>query len=357
MSLIDRARSEYTTWIASVAEVVVTARSRVSRQQVVRLEEAAANSFVLRMGSASEKGVLPDAQFSLGEAGEDPPLPDAWPPALKGARLEVELRAARFLERPLELPRRASEFLDAMVRSQLDRLTPWTASEAVVSWSTPEDIGNDRIKVNVIAAPKARLSPLIQLVEDWGVGSLTLNVRPDDAPAGVSSVRVLERRFDGTLDVTRVRRTLSMVLLGAAAVAALTFVVGDFVGGRLDAEQQQLTARIGERRSAMRLGASTSGDAAQNVLARRKRATPSTVMAIEALSAVLPDDTYVTELRVEKDKLQVVGITQDAPALVKLLEQSPQFSRATFFAPTTRAANDPGERFHVEARLQPSFGP
>ena len=51
---------------------------------------------------------------------------------------------------------------------------------------------------------------------------------------------------------------------------------------------------------------------------------------LEALSHALPDGTYVTELRITGDKVQVVGMTQDAPTLIRLIERSPQFADATF---------------------------
>jgi len=81
------------------------------------------------------------------------------------------------------------------------------------------------------------------------------------------------------------------------------------------------------------------------------------VIVLEMLSQILPDHTYVTELRIEGNKLRLTGITRDAPSLIGLIEQSPRFTRATFFAPTTRSPSDSGERFHIEAQIQPLVSP
>ena len=81
------------------------------------------------------------------------------------------------------------------------------------------------------------------------------------------------------------------------------------------------------------------------------------MIVLEVLSQILPDHTYVTELRVEGDKLRLVGLTRDAPGLIRLMEQSPHFTRATFFAPTTRSPGEPGEHFNIEARIEPVYTP
>ena len=143
-------------------------------------------------------------------------------------------------------------------------------------------------------------------------------------------------------------------IICTALAAAASLLISVYVGNLLSAEQQELQRKIAQRRASLRLN--QPNDSAQTLLARRKQASPSSVMVLESISRVLPDTTYATELRVEGDKMQVVGLTQDAPSLIRLIEQSPQFTRATFFAPTTRGQNDPGERFHIEAHITPYFG-
>jgi general secretion pathway protein L len=122
----------------------------------------------------------------------------------------------------------------------------------------------------------------------------------------------------------------------------------------LDAEQQALSKKIAARRAALRTGPDFALSA-QRMLERRKQSTPSSVIVLEALSQILPDHTFVTEFRVEGDKVQLVGVTRDAAALIGLIEQSPHFTRATFYAATTRTAGDAGERFHIEAHIKPIF--
>ena len=75
----------------------------------------------------------------------------------------------------------------------------------------------------------------------------------------------------------------------------------------------------------------------------------------KVLSQALPDDTYLTELRVADGKLEITGVTREAASLIQIIEQTDQFKNATFFAPTTRAPLEVGEQFHIEAQIVPYF--
>ena len=136
-------------------------------------------------------------------------------------------------------------------------------------------------------------------------------------------------------------------------MAVVSIGVSSIAADSLDSEQQALSSKITARRAAMRLG--QDGGGALRMLERRKQTTPASVIVLEALSKVLPDHTFVTELRIEGGKVQVTGLTRDAPSLIRLIEQSPHFEHAAFFAPSTQSPGEPGERFHIEARIKPHF--
>ena len=83
----------------------------------------------------------------------------------------------------------------------------------------------------------------------------------------------------------------------------------------------------------------------QRTLEQRKFDIAPTVIVIENLAQVLPDDAYVTTLQVDGNKMRITGVARNAAALIELMERSTRFSQATFSAPTTRSPSDPGEPF------------
>jgi general secretion pathway protein L len=334
---------------------MVAALGRIMSPRKVRLVEEADNAFAIQAGT---RNVVERVQIDGGHVVGR--LPEDVAAILRGSRLELVLRPDPFLFRPLELPRRAAEFLAGVVRAQIDRLTPWSAEEAVFGWSAPTELGTDRVAVTVAATARAKVAPYIQALSELGAQSIAVFADPQGAVAGVAPIKVLEHERSGVLDVDRIRRGLAAVLLLAVVLAGAAASADFIIGGNLASSQAELARKITERRAAIRSGAETGVDSAagaERLLERRKHANPSAVIVIEALSQILPDHTYVTELRIEADKLRLIGVTQDAPSLIRLIEQSSHFTRATFFAPTTRSPSDPGERFHIEARIEPVFGP
>jgi general secretion pathway protein L len=155
--------------------------------------------------------------------------------------------------------------------------------------------------------------------------------------------------------VRRLRRKLVALLVVAGAAFAVSAGAAMVVGNDLEAQRFDLERRIAMRRADLISGRGSIADEALAGLDARKRATPAGVIVLEALSQTLPDDTYLSELRIEGAKVQIAGLTRDAPALIRLIEQSQHFTHATFFAPTTRAPTDNRERFHIEAHIEPTF--
>jgi general secretion pathway protein L len=371
MSMLSTITGGFSRWVESVARSIDGLVDRYRSRRLIRLIENDDGTFTFQIADTAGKsvtwltkrrpwrprkrantpGMLAPVGSRIVDGALTESLPVDWMTALRGSRVEVVLHPRRFLFRPLELPRQAVDFLEGIVRAQIDRLTPWHANDAVFGWTSPLE-ADDRIKLSVVATARSMVSPYVSSLTGLGTNSVSVSTT---MPPDAGLVTVLTTRAQNEAGAGRLRRLLAVVILASGIAALASFTLGAVVVESLDAELADVSHKIAARRVAMRLGDGPGANSAQRALTQRKQTTPSSVLVLEALSKILPDHTYVTELHIEGDRLQLVGITRDAPSLIELIERSAQFTRATFFAPTTQAPGDPGERFHIEARIKAEF--
>jgi len=340
------------SWMDRVAAGLSRFGEMTRRGRRIELTEQDDGAFLVaewRKGAAHSLGE-PSLRLEQNRFAE--PMPERTGALLARSRVDVVLAPSRFIFRTLELPRGASHFLEGVVRSQIDRLTPWSASDAVFGWSAPVDTSADRIAIAVAATSSALVAPIVQALVAARVNQFRMSTRAGDE--GAPAIPVFAQRSDRENGARRLRRGLvvGLGLSGFAFAASLCAWV--VVGGANEARLADLQNQIAERRSALLNRRGSATEQAVQALQARKRTTPSAVMTLEALAKTLPDDTHLTELRIEDSKVEIAGLSADAPALIRLIEQSRRFTQATFSAPTV-AAPGGGESFHIEARIEPSF--
>lgn len=358
MKPLETARTAFWQWLDQVAEAMLAVIARFASKRSVRLVEKAHGRFAVLGADNREPAALAGAELQFQDGtivGERSPQVEA---ALRGGDVELVLQSDRFVFKPLELPARAAEFLDGVVRAQIDRLTPWDANQAAFGYSTPVEAGTDRIVVTVAATAKAMLAPILNAFTSLGARSVTILAASPQAPSDAPVIAVMEENVARVLDLRVARKMLLAILAVAFVIAATANIAASIIDGRLQSRQDQLARRISQYRAAALNARNAPGDPktlAERALVQRKNGLPSPVIALEILSQILPDNTYVTELRIEADKLRLTGVTRDAPRLIRLIEQTRHFSRATFFAPITRSPTDTGDRFNIEARMEPNF--
>src|SRR5262249_61719244 len=105
-------------WIDSIAGTIAGLLERLASPRVIRLVESGAGTFMLEQGDKAPAAGAPGDLVCIAEDGRLSPISESLAAAVTGSRVELLLDPSRLLFRPLELPARACEFLDGIVRSQ-----------------------------------------------------------------------------------------------------------------------------------------------------------------------------------------------------------------------------------------------
>ena len=346
MTLVAKIAQFVTQWLDVVAETI-SARTRTRKARRIVLVEGEDSLLLVRDGPAN----FPSFRFA--SDGAALALPEPWLQTIRGAAVVLILSPARAVTRSLDLPTRGIDFLQGIIRSQIDRITPWSVDEAVFQHGQPRTLNDDQVSVTVVATSRSALKPLVQPFLACGAIRVETVIQPPDEEPLTLHVE----RAKGRGETVRLRQALAIGLGGGILGAMLSIGLGGYLIQLYNDQLGETQRRIAKHRAMISQKESRGRDSPLDLMLRRRQSSPFVVLVLEDLSALLPDNTFVTELRIEGDKLQLKGFTQDSLALIRLLERSPHFVNAGFFAPTTRTAGEAGERFNLETQVKTRFGP
>ncbi|WP_315700754.1 MULTISPECIES: PilN domain-containing protein [unclassified Bradyrhizobium] len=283
-------------------------------------------------------------------------LPGELARSAQRAFVMLELGSEEIVSRRMSVPAQARELLPGIVRNQIERLSPWRATQACYGFDVQDSAEPNHLDVRVLITPRA-------VVDDARHRMAALGLHVDavvagGASAGAANGITLWSRLadaDGTR-LIRLRWIIGGAMAAAVGLAVVLNVWAFMAAAAADAESGEIVAEIARLQRQVKGTYSpqsiASLPAAERAWALKETSLVSAIV-IEALSRVLPDSAYLTELNIDGSTVRIAGIATDAPALIAPLEQSGQFKDVHFYAPTTRSADGARFIFHIEARVEP----
>jgi general secretion pathway protein L len=229
----------------------------------------------------------------------------------------IALPAERVLRKTLDLPLAAETELADLLRFELDRQTPFSPEQACYDYRvSARDRQSGRIKLEMAVAPRDAVERALSIAADWGLEPDFVTAVGDEEadPAFDLSGRAPPNGFGGRAVLTGLLAVAAAGLLAVAVALPLQWqaTAADEAARELEAaraaarEAADLRDELGRRRQDARF------------LLDRKLNTPMAVSTLADLTRLLPDDSYLFELRLKDGRLRVRGYAPSASRSVSI---------------------------------------
>lgn len=259
------------------------------------------------------------------------------------------LDVAQTLRPVLSVPASAEPRLREVMQFEIDRQTPFAADQ--VSFEPRvlhRDAHTRQLKVELVVLPKARLDAALGLLGPLADGLAGVDVAgADGSRLGVNLLPAAGRglRTDRARQANR-----WLALIAVAALAAAMALVLNNRTRTLDAYQQRVDAAKAQAREVRMLRNSLRSSAeAANFLARRRAQMPTTLELLDDLTRRIPDSTFLEKISVNDGNMVLIGQSQQASALVGLLQGSPLIRTPTLTGSVQTDPRTGKERFTLTA--------
>lgn len=342
-------------WLGELAELVpesVRRRFVGQRTRLILLVDAPGDNLLEEAAQHSRR---------LGRIELDAPAPGrarqveaAIPRAARNGTTGLVLRfpAGRALRTPVTLPLAAEKNLAEVIGFEFERLVPFSHSDVYYAYrALARDKQAQQLRLELVVLPRAEVAKLSATVDALGLRVAGLEVAEPGIETRVTSIPLGDR---DTGSATQGGRRIVLGLSAAAAVLAVLCLVVPF--WRASATIATLRPEMAEARQQAETAVALQKQIEakrqeQQFLTDRKRAMPTVTELLAALTGLIPDDAYLTEMTINGDHVRLVGAANSATALLTLIDQSPSFRGAAFQSPIVQDPRLNRERFDITASI------
>ncbi|WP_428390402.1 PilN domain-containing protein [Lichenicoccus sp.] len=265
-----------------------------------------------------------------------------------GLPLLLRLPPDSLLSRDVTLPLAAEAGFERVLHYEMDRLTPFAADD--VFWSARvlrRNKDSGRLDLRLSLVPRAWLAAPLETLAEAG-GRLTAL----EVAGGASVQRIAVAHEPG-----RARLRERRLLLGAAGLCAalalvaivLPFVLQSVESAATESRIPGLQPRV-DVVEALRRRLRTAAAGADTIADARRR-VGDTLAVLAALTRVLPDDTYLTDVTLRDGIVTLTGESAGAVKLIPALSADPTFVAPAFSAPVTRIESNNSDLFSIRAQV------
>lgn len=263
-----------------------------------------------------------------------------------GGKLPLVLRlpSNQALVTRLTLPATVKADLPQILRFEMDRRTPFSAEDAFFSYAILPGSPAGKLHVVMTVIAKAAMAEILTRLTPLGIAVRQVTVA--GAPGLPVSGNLLPAEGAGN--------GRQLLIMRFAAAAMMLLVAGGLYSIWRDSEDAVAALRrdMADLRKTIEHVEATRSEierlgAASDFLNERRRNSPTVTHMLADLTRVLPDDTWLTHLSMQDDKLQIAGYSAAAAGLIEKALQSPAFHAAQFRSAVTQDTAMGRERFEM----------
>jgi general secretion pathway protein L len=271
-------------------------------------------------------------------------------PELDNAELILRLSRGQCLAKVFKLPAIAEENLQQVTAFEMDRLTPFTASQVYFDVKVLERLHATRqIRVELALAPRKTLDAILDELAAIGWHPERVDLEGGHDRLGHN---LLPEKFRPPKSrLPQIITIASAVLLSTLmlAVLGLPILMNQQLLEELKAQVKSV-GKVAKEVQELRENAEKLTNE-NGFLLQKKRHEPVMVDMLDELTKVIPDQTSLNGLQYRERKIIIQGQSPAASSLIEQMEASAFFKNTSFVSPVTKDVSNGQERFQIASEV------